>query len=36
MTGFVEPVVLTGQRWVTLEPLRTEHVGEIAAGVGRW
>jgi RimJ/RimL family protein N-acetyltransferase len=31
MTGFVEPVVLTGQRWVTLEPLRTEDVGEIAA-----
>ena len=24
MTGFVEPVVLTGQRWVTLEPLRTD------------
>ncbi len=31
MTGFVEPVVLTGQRWVTLEPLRTDDVGEIAA-----
>jgi N-acetyltransferase len=31
MTGFVEPVVLTGQRWVALEPLRTEDVGEIAA-----
>jgi RimJ/RimL family protein N-acetyltransferase len=31
MTGFVEPVVLTGQRWVTLEPLRSEDVGEIAA-----
>ena len=31
MTGFVEPVVLTGQRCVTLEPLRTEDVGEIAA-----
>jgi RimJ/RimL family protein N-acetyltransferase len=30
MTGFVEPVVLTGQRWVTLEPLRVEHVPEIA------
>ncbi|WP_029112958.1 GNAT family N-acetyltransferase [Mycobacterium sp. URHB0044] len=30
MTGFVEPVVLTGQRWVALEPLRTDHVTEIA------
>jgi RimJ/RimL family protein N-acetyltransferase len=30
MTGFVEPVVLAGQRWVTLEPLRADHVPEIA------
>jgi RimJ/RimL family protein N-acetyltransferase len=30
MTGFVEPVVLTGQRWVKLEPLRSDHVPEIA------
>jgi RimJ/RimL family protein N-acetyltransferase len=30
MSGFVEPVVLTGQRWVTLEPLAREHVPEIA------
>lgn len=30
MTGFVEPVVLTGQRWVTLEPLTPEHTPEIA------
>jgi RimJ/RimL family protein N-acetyltransferase len=30
MTGFVEPVVLAGQRWVTLEPLRVDHVPEIA------
>ncbi|KUH95237.1 GCN5 family acetyltransferase [Mycolicibacterium acapulense] len=29
--GFVEPVVLTGDRWVTLEPLRREHLSEIAA-----
>lgn len=28
--GFVEPVVLTGQRWVTLEPLTTDHIPEIA------
>ena len=31
MTGFVEPVSLTGQRWVTLEPLTREHLPEIAA-----
>lgn len=31
MSGFVEPVVLTGNRWVILEPLRREHVSEIAA-----
>ncbi|MFL0176030.1 GNAT family N-acetyltransferase [Mycobacterium sp. SMC-13] len=30
MMGFVEPVVLTGQRWVTLEPLTTDHIPEIA------
>jgi len=29
--SFVEPVVLTGQRWVTLEPLQAGHVTEIAA-----
>jgi RimJ/RimL family protein N-acetyltransferase len=30
VTGFVEPVVLTGQRWVTLEPLAADHEPEIA------
>lgn len=30
-SGFVPPVSLTGDRWVTLEPLRREHVSEIAA-----
>jgi RimJ/RimL family protein N-acetyltransferase len=30
MTGFVEPVSLTGQRWVRLEPLAREHLPEIA------
>jgi N-acetyltransferase len=30
MTGFVAPVTLTGQRWVTLEPLAREHIPEIA------
>jgi RimJ/RimL family protein N-acetyltransferase len=29
MSGFVEPVTLTGQRWVTLEPLAREHIPEI-------
>jgi RimJ/RimL family protein N-acetyltransferase len=29
VTGFLEPVRLTGQRWVTLEPLTPEHVPEI-------
>jgi N-acetyltransferase len=29
MSGFVEPVTLTGQRWVTLEPLTREHIPEI-------
>lgn len=31
MSGFVEPVELTGERWVTLEPLTREHIPEIAA-----
>ena len=31
--GFVEPVTLTGQRWVSLEPLTPEHLPEIAAAV---
>jgi RimJ/RimL family protein N-acetyltransferase len=31
MSGFVVPVTLTGGRWVSLEPLRREHVSEIAA-----
>ena len=30
MTGFVEPVSLAGERWVTLEPLTREHLPEIA------
>jgi RimJ/RimL family protein N-acetyltransferase len=30
MIGFVEPVTLTGQRWVALEPLAREHIPEIA------
>jgi RimJ/RimL family protein N-acetyltransferase len=30
MTGFVEPVVLTGQQWVKLEPLCASDVPEIA------
>jgi RimJ/RimL family protein N-acetyltransferase len=29
MNGFVEPVCLTGQRWVALEPLTREHIPEI-------
>ena len=29
MSGFVEPVTLTGNRWVTLEPLAHEHIPEI-------
>jgi N-acetyltransferase len=29
MSGFVEPVKLAGQRWVTLEPLTREHIPEI-------
>ncbi|WP_460354801.1 GNAT family N-acetyltransferase [Mycobacterium sp. ZZG] len=31
MTGFVEPVTLTGDRWVRLEPLAPEHLPEIEA-----
>ena len=30
MSGFVEPVTLTGERWVALEPLAYEHIPEIA------
>lgn len=30
MSGFVEPVVLAGERWVTLEPLTPEHAPSIA------
>lgn len=30
MSRFVEPVSLAGQRWVTLEPLNSGHVREIA------
>ena len=30
MSGFVEPVELTGQQWVKLEPLTREHLPEIA------
>ena len=28
--GFVEPVVLTGRQWVSLEPLTEDHVPEIS------
>ena len=31
MTGFIEPVELTGERWVGLEPLTRAHVPEIVA-----
>lgn len=31
MSGFVEPVRLAGDRWVTLEPLTREHLPEIEA-----
>jgi N-acetyltransferase len=31
MSGFVEPVTLVGDRWVTLEPLTGEHLPEIEA-----
>jgi hypothetical protein len=30
MSGFVQPVTLTGQRWVALEPLARVHIPEIA------
>jgi N-acetyltransferase len=29
MNGFVQPVTLTGRRWVALEPLAREHIPEI-------
>jgi RimJ/RimL family protein N-acetyltransferase len=31
VSGFVEPVTLTGQRWVFLEPLARKHIPEIAS-----
>jgi RimJ/RimL family protein N-acetyltransferase len=31
VSGLVEPVTLTGQHWVTLEPLTQAHTAEIAA-----
>lgn len=31
--GFVTPVILTGSRWVTMEPLTSEHLPEIVAAV---
>jgi RimJ/RimL family protein N-acetyltransferase len=31
MTGFLQPVDLAGERWVTLEPLTADHTPEIAA-----
>ena len=31
VSGFIEPVSLTGRRWVALEPLSREHIPEIAA-----
>jgi RimJ/RimL family protein N-acetyltransferase len=31
VSGFVEPVTLTGQSWVSLEPLAREHIPEITA-----
>jgi RimJ/RimL family protein N-acetyltransferase len=34
MSGFVEPVALTGQRWVSLEPLSPKHIPEIAVAAG--
>jgi RimJ/RimL family protein N-acetyltransferase len=30
VTGFIEPVVLTGERWVSLEPLTPAHTPQIA------
>ncbi len=34
MSRFVAPVTLTGQRWVLLEPLTTDHIPEVAAAAG--
>jgi N-acetyltransferase len=34
MSRFVEPVTLTGQRWVSLEPLTLDHIPEISAAAG--
>lgn len=31
MSGFVQPVTLTGDRWVKLEPLTRDHVPDISA-----
>ncbi len=31
MSRFVEPVILTGDQWVRLEPLRAEHIPDIKA-----
>lgn len=31
MSRFVTPVTLTGQRWVSLEPMTPEHIPEVAA-----
>jgi RimJ/RimL family protein N-acetyltransferase len=31
MSGFVEPVSLTGEQWVALEPLSREHIPEITS-----
>jgi RimJ/RimL family protein N-acetyltransferase len=31
VSGFAEPVTLTGQSWVSLEPLAREHIPEITA-----
>lgn len=30
MSRFVEPVILTGERWVSLEPLTEDHIPEVA------
>ena len=35
MSGFVEPVSLTGQRWVVLEPLARRTLGTFAEQEGR-
>lgn len=34
MSRFVEPVTLSGQRWVRLEPLTEDHIPEVAAAAG--